>query len=235
MKLTLIAEGSTMRERKALRWGVSFLAGNVLFDAFGREDVFWENVHRFRIDLSRVRHVVVSHGDWDHIAAIGGLLRTHPGLKVHLCGKAGKTLKELVRANGGKIVPVSGPVRISGNIFSLGQMRADTSHGVLYEQALAVKTRNGVSVVTGCAHPGIVRTVRRAAEVFGMKVHTVCGGFHMKDNTLEKDLKIVAELQALGVKKVAPLHCTGASAVRLFRQVYGKRCLDMKEGTVLNL
>ena len=55
MKPRLIAEGSTKHERKILRWGISFLVGDVLFDAFGREDIFQENVRRFKIDLSRVK------------------------------------------------------------------------------------------------------------------------------------------------------------------------------------
>ncbi len=63
MKLRLIAEGSTKKERKAMRWGISFLVGDVLFDTFGREDIFRANVSRLKIDLSRIKHVVISHED----------------------------------------------------------------------------------------------------------------------------------------------------------------------------
>jgi 7,8-dihydropterin-6-yl-methyl-4-(beta-D-ribofuranosyl)aminobenzene 5'-phosphate synthase len=235
VKLKLIAEGSTKHERKILRWGLSFLVGDVLFDAFGREDIFQENVKRFKIDLSCVKHVVISHEDWDHVAGLGDFLQTHPKTRVYICRKSGKALKELIRSNAGSFVEVDKPRKISPNIFSLGQMRADTGRGILYEQALVVKSRNGFSVVTGCAHPGIVRIARQAVKIFGKKIHAVCGGFHMKDNTQEDNLKIIAELQALGVKKVIPLHCSGPRAFRIFGGFYGKNCIRLKEGNAFEL
>ena len=235
MKIQLLAEGSTKRERKALLWGISFLVGDVLFDAFGRADIFWKNVRKFRIDLSRVKHVVISHEDWDHIAGLEGFLLKDPGTRVYLCKRSGKPLKDLVEGSGGKIVPVDKPRRIARNIFSLGQMRADTGRGILYEQTLVVKSPKGFSVITGCAHPGIVRIVRRAVQVFGKKLYAVCGGFHMKDNTREENLKIIAALQALGVKKVIPLHCTGTAARRLFRETCGRNFTHLREGQSVRL
>ena len=235
MRIRLLAEGSTKQERKALRWGISFLVGDVLFDAFGREDIFRTNVRRLKIDLSRVKHAVISHEDWDHIAGLGDFLKTHPKAQVHICKKTGKTLKGLIRSNHGSLIEVSRPCQISRSIFSLGQMRADTGRGILYEQALVVKSQNGFSVITGCAHPGIVQIVRQAIKIFGKKIYAICGGFHMKDNTRKDNLKIIAELQALGVQKVIPLHCTGVSAHRLFRRTYKRGFTPLREGRTINL
>lgn len=235
MNLRLIADGSTKQERKTLRWGISFLVGDVLFDAFGREDIFRRNVRRLKIDLSRVKHVVISHEDWDHIAGLGDFLKPHPKAHVHICKKTGKTLKRLIRSNRGSLIEVSRPCQISRGIFSLGQMRADTGRGILYEQALVVKSQKGFSVITGCAHPGIVRIVRQAIKIFGKKIYAICGGFHMKDNTQKDNLKIIAELQALGVQKVIPLHCTGAAARRLFRKTYGRSFVRFREGQTVTL
>lgn len=235
MKIRLIAEGSTKRERKALRWGVSFLVGKVLFDAFGRADIFWENIRRCKIDLSRVKRVVISHEDWDHIAALGEFLRTQPGTKVYICAKTGKALKSLIRAHGGVPVEVRKARRIAPGIYSLGQMRADTGRGILYEQALVVKSKKGFSVITGCAHPGILRIVKQAIKLFGGKIYAVCGGFHMKDNPSKENRRIVRELQALGVKKVAPLHCAGKKAADLFRSSFGKGFAGLTEGGTFTL
>ena len=218
-----------------MRWGISFLVGDVLFDTFGREDIFRENVNRFNIDLSRVKHAVISHEDWDHIAGLGDFLKTHSKTRVYICKKSGKTLKALIDSNGGIVVEVDKTRKISRNVFSLGQMRADTGRGILYEQALVVKSSHGFSVITGCAHPGIVRIVRRAIKIFGGRIYAVCGGFHMKNNTQEDNLKIIAELQALGVKKVIPLHCTGAAAHQLFRKTYKRGFTPLREGQAVSL
>jgi len=235
MKLRLIAEGSTKHERKILRWGLAFLVGDVLFDAFGREDIFRKNIKRFRIDLSQVKHVVISHEDWDHIAGLGNFLKANPKTHIYICKKSGKALKEMILSNAGSIVEVDRSRKISPNIFSLGQMRADTGRGILYEQALVVKSQKGFSVITGCAHPGIVRIVRQAVKIFGKKIYAVCGGFHMKDNTRKENRKIISELQALGVKKVFPLHCTGAAARLLFRKAFKKSFTLLREGQAVKL
>lgn len=230
MKLQLIAEGSTQRDRKTLRWGLSFLIGDVLFDTFGRKDIFRKNLRKSRINLSRIRHIVLSHEDWDHIAGLEYILKARPGIPVHICAKTGKALKKMIGDRKGLTIEVTKARRITRNIFTLGPMRADTDRGVLYEQALVAKSHNGFSVITGCAHPGIVRIVKHAVKVFGKRIYTVCGGFHMKDNPPEKNQKIVTALRDLGVRKVLPLHCTGANARRLFDKSYGPGCAHLKEG-----
>ena len=235
MKIRLIAKGSTKQERKILRWGISFLIGNVLFDTFGRKDIFRKNIKLFRIDLSRVKHVVISHEDWDHIAGLGDFLKAHPKTRVYICRKSGNALKELICSNGGLPVEIDKTRKIRHNIFSLGQMRADTGRSILYEQVLVVKSRNGFSVITGCAHPEIVRIVRQAIKIFGKRIYAVCGGFHMKDNMREENLGIIAKLQALGVKKVIPLHCTGSVARQLFRKTYGRDFIRCQEGQTIEL
>ncbi len=235
MKIRLIAEGSTKRERKVLRWGISFLIDDVLFDAFGRSDIFWKNIRRFKIDPSRVKHIVISHEDWDHIAGLETFLQKYPKTRVYVCERTGKDLKSLLRQKDAVPVMIKNARKIRTDIFSLGQMRADTGRGILYEQSLVVRSRNGFSVITGCAHPGIVRIVRRATKIFGRKIYAVCGGFHMKDNTPEENKKILEELESLGVKKVIPLHCTGRDAFRLFQKIYRRSCLSLSEGQTITL
>jgi metal-dependent hydrolase (beta-lactamase superfamily II) len=57
----------------------------------------------------------------------------------------------------------------------------------------------------------------------------------MKDNSREENLKIIIKLQALGIKKVIPLHCTGLAARRLFRTAYRKDFGALREGASLTM
>lgn len=127
------------------------------------------------------------------------------------------------------------PLEITKGIFSLGQMRADTARGIIYEQSLAVQSDNGLSIITGCAHPGITVIVKRAIEHFGCKPYLVCGGFHRKDGSRPDNENIVQELRTLGVEKVVPLHCSGSNACKIFSRYYGSDCINMNEGDVLEL
>ncbi|MGB7055263.1 MAG: MBL fold metallo-hydrolase, partial [bacterium] len=46
----------------------------------------------------------------------------------------------------------------------------------------------------------------------------VTGGFHLVNATEEEVLEISAKLKQLGVKKLAPSHCTGREATEVFKE-----------------
>ncbi|HRZ86571.1 MAG TPA: MBL fold metallo-hydrolase [bacterium] len=236
MKLTLIAQGSSPAERQEKRWGVSFLiGGETVFDTFGREDVFRENVERYGIDITRVRHVVISHDDWDHVAGLGYLLSNAPHARVYLCRGGARALERSSRDAGAAVSLVGGAREISPGIWTMGSMPAHTAHGDVIEQAVAVSTEKGLSVLTGCAHPGIVPIVKRAAGWFGKAPYAVCGGFHMKDSDDVTNERAVQELRRMGVQQVAPLHCTGEAACGLFRRCFGDGYVGLAEGGSIEL
>jgi len=91
----------------------------------------------------------------------------------------------------------------------------------------------GPVVITGCAHPGIVRIVRSAAS--GDRPALVMGGFHLKDATEHEIAATVEELRALGVVRVAPTHCTGDAARTRFALEFGDDHIPVGVGTVIEV
>jgi 7,8-dihydropterin-6-yl-methyl-4-(beta-D-ribofuranosyl)aminobenzene 5'-phosphate synthase len=87
-------------------------------------------------------------------------------------------------------------------------------------------------VMTGCAHPGIVEIVRRA-KAYG-EVYLVMGGFHLGDKSAREVDAIIAELKRLGVRQVAPCHCTGDEAIQLFRAAFGADFIQAGAGAVIH-
>lgn len=77
------------------------------------------------------------------------------------------------------------------------------------DAALAVKTDKGVSVILGCAHRGMINTLRHVAEVVGGPIRQVWGGTHLVEKDPEQVMATVAALKELGVDTVAAAHCTG--------------------------
>ena len=61
------------------------------------------------------------------------------------------------------------------------------------------------------------------------------GGFHLKDNSDEVNIGIVAKLKELGLRQVMPLHCTGRVAQELFTKEYGQDCIMVKEGQFVEI
>jgi 7,8-dihydropterin-6-yl-methyl-4-(beta-D-ribofuranosyl)aminobenzene 5'-phosphate synthase len=85
----------------------------------------------------------------------------------------------------------------------------------------------------GCAHPGIVEIVSQARRLGS--IHLVMGGFHLKDANEAEIGRVIDGLKRLGVRKVAPSHCTGALAMRLFEAAFGSDFIPAGAGAQIRL
>ena len=91
------------------------------------------------------------------------------------------------------------------------------------ELSLALVTPQGVVLVTGCSHSGIETIVRQARAMLGRDISLVIGGFHLLPNT-DGEIRALARTlkEELGVRRVAPAHCTGMLGSHIFQEVFGK-------------
>jgi 7,8-dihydropterin-6-yl-methyl-4-(beta-D-ribofuranosyl)aminobenzene 5'-phosphate synthase len=103
--------------------------------------------------------------------------------------------------------------------------------GAIIEQSLIVETDSGLVVVTGCAHPGIIEIVRRAKQ-YG-DIYLAIGGFHLGGKSADEIETVIKMLKGLGVRKVAPCHCTGDLALRLFKAAFGADFIPAGVGAVI--
>jgi 7,8-dihydropterin-6-yl-methyl-4-(beta-D-ribofuranosyl)aminobenzene 5'-phosphate synthase len=88
----------------------------------------------------------------------------------------------------------------------------------------------GLIILSGCAHSGIVNTVKYAQELTGVdKIYAVMGGFHLSGADFEPAIKpTTAALKALNPTYIIPTHCTGRKAVmHLEREMPDKFLLNM--------
>jgi len=100
-----------------------------------------------------------------------------------------------------------------------GNLEIDDFKG---EQAMVFAVRNkGLVILSGCAHVGIVNTVKHAQRITGIStVHAVIGGFHLLDSTMEVIRKTVDDIRFMTPDYVIPMHCTGYEATaRFYREM----------------
>ena len=73
----------------------------------------------------------------------------------------------------------------------------------------------GLVILSGCAHAGIVNTVRYAMAVTGIdKVHVVMGGFHLAGPFFEPIIdRTTEEIKKIHPTFIIPTHCTGRKAI----------------------
>ena len=90
------------------------------------------------------------------------------------------------------------------------------------DTAIAVNTRSGLVVISGCGHAGIINTLEYARKsVADVPIEAAVGGIHLyaaSDEVLEWT---GGRLKALGVRNLLGAHCTGIEAVFRLRQLIG--------------
>jgi 7,8-dihydropterin-6-yl-methyl-4-(beta-D-ribofuranosyl)aminobenzene 5'-phosphate synthase len=100
------------------------------------------------------------------------------------------------------------------------------------DQALAVSLPGkGLVVITGCAHAGIINTIRHAQKITEVEeLYAVIGGFHLMGAD-EKRIDATAEaLCELDPAIIRPGHCTGQKAVCQLEEMLGGRCRPLAVG-----
>jgi 7,8-dihydropterin-6-yl-methyl-4-(beta-D-ribofuranosyl)aminobenzene 5'-phosphate synthase len=92
------------------------------------------------------------------------------------------------------------------------------------DQALFIKTDKGLAVILGCAHHGMINTLRHAQGVTGVEhIHTVIGGTHLfRASEIQMEMTI-AELKEIGVERLGVSHCTGMGAAARLAQEFGQK------------
>ncbi|RPJ08886.1 MAG: MBL fold metallo-hydrolase [Spirochaetaceae bacterium] len=219
-QIRIIVEASTKFDRFRKQWGLSILVdGDVLFDTFSDPKTLSSRMRRSRVDMSAIRHVVISHDHWDHTGGLWWLLEQNKNCTVYVCANSGENLREKIRSCGVKVVEVTGPMKIKDNISSTGEIAGSYAGKPMYEQALVINEGEKLAVITGCSHPGILEILRTVRGISDDHIAMVMGGFHLVDKTEEELGNIVRALDGIyKVNTIAPFHCTGKQAVEYFKE-----------------
>ena len=89
---------------------------------------------------------------------------------------------------------------------------------IIGEQSLVFNIKGkGLVILSGCAHRGIVNTVKHAQKITCMqKVHAVIGGFYLTGSKPEIIKSTITDIKAFSPDYVVPTHCTGFEAITAF-------------------
>jgi len=179
MEIRIVAEASTKLQRLFIGWGVSFLIDNdILFDMFSNAKVLKNNLEKMN-KVSDLKYVVVSHEHWDHYGGLWYILGENPNIKVFICPGFSKKFKEKIKNINSSIIEAEGITEIKENVFTTGEIAGEYDEESISEQSLIIKDNNNISIVTGCAHPGIITIIKRIKQKFSYPINSVLGGFHL--------------------------------------------------------
>jgi len=136
---------------------------------------------------------------------------------------------ELLRT--GNFILRKEPTEIAGGVWTTGEiLRVEEDEGnnprmklkrkgryvtdeMLDDQALVIETAEGVVVLFGCAHAGVINTLSSIRDRIGRdRIIAVFGGLHLMGAEDDYLVRVADCLQTLEVKLMAIGHCTGFEA-----------------------
>jgi len=104
------------------------------------------------------------------------------------------------------------------------------------ETALWLESGDGLIVLLGCGHAGVVNTITSIQEITGRRrVKSVVGGFHLLNAGEERLDRTMAALRDLSPGVMVPCHCTGKEATRRILEQFGSRAVAGYTGLSLSL
>jgi 7,8-dihydropterin-6-yl-methyl-4-(beta-D-ribofuranosyl)aminobenzene 5'-phosphate synthase len=151
-------------------------------------------------------------------------------------GRGALLLKEAYEKGGGVFVEHDGPTELSPGVWLTGPVprvhaeqnwsrnpagggvvtpdRGEVEDTIPEDQSLVFVTDEGLVILSGCGHAGVVNTSLYARKIAGdSPVHALVGGFHLFALDEPKLDWTAAELKALGVRHFLGAHCTGLEPV----------------------
>lgn len=150
--------------------------------------------------------------------------------------------RELLESLGARFELTAEPVRITGRFLTTGEIPMLTEYeeidsALFYKKngellpdklkddlALVIDTDYGLVVILGCAHRGIVNTLKQAQKITGKElIYAAIGGTHLFSATRERWQKTAADLKEMGVQYLGASHCTGSKASAYLAQEFGDR------------
>jgi len=145
----------------------------ILFDTGGDSSILLSNMEKMSINPEDIDIVVISHIHGDHVGGLDGFLERNGKVKVYIPAFFPDSLREKIKSSGAEYQDVTVSMKICDGVYTTGEMGTS-----IKEQSLVLNTGEGLAVITGCAHPGVVSIVEKARQILPDKsIYLVMGGF----------------------------------------------------------
>jgi 7,8-dihydropterin-6-yl-methyl-4-(beta-D-ribofuranosyl)aminobenzene 5'-phosphate synthase len=155
---------------------------------------------------------------------------------------------ESFRRGGRRVVATSEPCEVVPGVWATGEIPRtndfeDTGgpffldaaltqpDPLLDDQAVYLPTPQGVIVICGCAHAGVVNTLHHIARLIGgAPVRALFGGLHLENASPRRLEETMRALRASPPRQMGLCHCTGLAAIRRLWAEFPDHCVPAHAG-----
>ena len=121
----------------------------------------------------------------------------------------------------------------TGGPFYLDQ-QMQVEDPIVDDQSLWFRSAEGLVILLGCAHAGIVNIIEQCMQVSGVnRLHAIVGGLHLVNADNHRMTKTIEALRKYSPDLVGACHCTGDHAIVELKQVFGDKFVRCGSGTEL--
>jgi 7,8-dihydropterin-6-yl-methyl-4-(beta-D-ribofuranosyl)aminobenzene 5'-phosphate synthase len=225
----------------------------ILFDTGARPETVLNNARELKVSLSDIPDVVLSHNHGDHTGGLKTLRQQFPQSFTVLHAGKGITYPRKPRTFSlddytGRVIQYDHPAQIYPGVWLTGPVprkypernwsgkgQVQTADGwqednLPEDMSLIFNTAQGLVLLSGCGHAGVVNTLEYAREtVRKAPLYAAIGGFHLYALDDAKLEWTAGKLREFGMQNFLGAHCTGIEATLRIRQLTG---LDRKTAAV---
>ncbi len=93
---------------------------------------------------------------------------------------------------------------------------------LLDDLSLVLNTKEGLVIVTGCCHAGLLNTCAHVKNVFGKEIHAIFGGTHLIMSS-KKEISDIGDVleKTYNTPQLYLNHCTGKKTIAQFEERFG--------------
>ena len=197
------------------------------YDHFGGLQAIVKDVNKIDLPIITHENMVKRRGN----ASLNGNIKEYPlfpNLKQLTPAKIINTKKRHLIAN--DLACITGEIPRKAT-FENGLMQSRIYNDntwqpdllVLDDRAIVIKVKSkGLVIISGCAHAGIINTIKYAQQITGLeKVYAILGGFHLAGKEFEKRIEpTIKELKEINPEIIVTSHCTGWRALISINQAF---------------
>ncbi|UCE54428.1 MAG: MBL fold metallo-hydrolase [Desulfobacterales bacterium] len=232
LSLTIVYDNNPYKEGLLTSWGFSCLIRGtektILFDSGGNGSVLIANMRQLGIDPEEIDIIVLSHIHRDHTGGLEECIKKNKKVRIYFPHSFPQEFQSRLQNSGVKTTQVHDAINICRGVYSTGLLGSG-----IKEQSVVINTDKGIIVITGCAHPGIVKIINTAGDLIGADILLVMGGFHLAGMNKPELEEIVLYFRRSGVKHVGPCHCSGDLSRQLFKNEYGNDFINVGVGRII--